>query len=87
MKNKARGKLISYMMWPMLLTGWWLVVDAVLFAINEKAAWISLGATLVFFAATLVMYLLRRRSILRDYVSFSLDYSDVSSQLLRERTV
>ena len=84
MKNKARGKLISYMMWPMLLTGWWLVVDAVLFAINEKAAWISLGATLVFFAATLVMYLLRRRSILRDYVSFSLDYSDVSSQLLRE---
>ena len=84
MKNKARGKLISYMMWPMLLTGWWLVVDAVLFAINEKAAWISLGATLVFFAATLVMYLLRRRSILRDYVSFSLDYNDVSSQLLRE---
>ncbi len=82
MRKTAKGKLIPYMMWPLVLTAWWLLIDALLLLVSEKAALIGLVATVLYFAATFAMYLLRRRSILKDYVAFSMDYGDVQTKLL-----
>ena len=87
MKKNARGKLIPYMMWPMFLTGWWLIVDICLIFVSRKAAIIGFAATVVYFAATLSMFLLRRKRILQDYIAFSAGYSDVEKQLLKEMDI
>ncbi|MBR6020157.1 MAG: DHH family phosphoesterase [Lachnospiraceae bacterium] len=84
MKKSASGKLISYMLWPLLLTGVWLVVDVTLLFVNKKAALIAIIATVLYFAAALVMFILRRKRVLRDYIAFSASYDDVESRLLTE---
>ena len=84
MKRNARGKLIPYMMWPLFLTVWWLIIAAALLFFSEKAAITVLIATILYFAATLVMYLVRRKSILKDYINFSMDYGDMQTRLLND---
>ncbi len=84
MKRNARGKLIPYMMWPLFLTVWWLIIAATLLFFSEKAAITVLIATILYFAATLVMYLVRRKSILKDYINFSMDYGDMQTRLLND---
>ena len=84
MKKSASGKLISYMLWPLLLTGVWLVVDVTLLFVNKKAALIAIIATVLYFAAALVMFIVRRKRVLRDYIAFSASYDDVESRLLTE---
>ncbi len=84
MKKKSKGRLIPYMLWPVMLSALWLLVSAALFFINKKAAVIALCATIIYAAATLVMYFLRRKNILKDYILFSMDYGDVQSELLKD---
>ena len=87
MKKSASGKLISYMLWPLLLTGVWLVVDVTLLFVNKRAAVIAIIATVLYFAAALVMFIVRRKRVLRDYIAFSASYDDVESRLLTELDV
>ena len=56
MKKNAGGKLITYMLWPILLTALWLITDVALLFVSRKAAAIGIGATLLYFAAALVMF-------------------------------
>jgi len=84
MKKYSKGKLIPYMMWPIFLTVWWLLIAALLFLVSEKAAVVVLVATVIYAAATILMFLVRRRSILKDYISFSMDYGDMQTKLLRD---
>ena len=87
MKKNAGGKLITYMLWPLLLTGLWLIMDVTLLFVSRKAALIGIIATVVYFAAVLIMLLLRRKRILRDYIAFSACYDDVESKLLTEMDI
>ena len=87
MKKYARGKLIPYLFWPLLLTAWWIVISLLLLLVGKQAMAIGLAGTVVYFVAALTMYLLRKKNILRDYISFSMDYGDVQTQQLREMTL
>lgn len=83
-KQKAKGKLKIYLLWPVLLTVLWLAVGCILFAVNKNAAWLVLGVTVLYFASVISMYLLRRKYILKDYVEFSMDYGQLQRKMLQE---
>ena len=89
MKKNASGKLITYMLWPVLLTGWWLIVDVVLFLVtrSRRALVIGVCATVLYLGAVLAMFLIRRKRILRDYIAFSAGYDEVESRLLTEMDI
>ncbi len=83
-KQKAKGKLKIYLLWPVLLTVLWLAAGCILFAVNKKAAWLVLGVTVLYFASVFSMYLLRRKYILKDYVEFAMDYGQLQRKMLQE---
>lgn len=83
-KQKAKGKLKIYLLWPVLLTVLWLAVGCILFAVNKNAAWLVLGVTVLYFASVISMYLLRRKYILKDYVEFAMDYGQLQRKMLQE---
>lgn len=83
-KQKAKGKLKIYLLWPVLLTVLWLAVGCILFAVNKNAAWLVLGVTVLYFASVMSMYLLRRKYILKDYVDFAMDYGQLQRKMLKE---
>lgn len=83
-KQKAKGKLKIYLLWPVLLTVLWLAVGCILFAVNKNAAWLVLGVTVLYFASVISMYLLRRKYILKDYVDFAMDYGQLQRKMLKE---
>lgn len=83
-KQKAKGKLKIYLLWPVLLTVLWLAVGCILFAVNKNAAWLVLGVTVLYFSSVISMYLLRRKYILKDYVDFAMDYGQLQRKMLKE---
>ncbi len=86
-KHKVKGRLKIYLLWPVLLTGWWVIAAGLLLMVNRNAGLVAFGATFVYFVVTLVMYLLRRKYILKDYVEFAMDYGQVQRKMLKELKV
>lgn len=83
-KQKVKGKLRVYLLWPLFLSVLWLLTGVVLIAINKSAAWVVLSVTVLYFAATLTMYLLRKKYILKEYVEFAMDYGQLQRKMLKE---
>ncbi len=83
-EGKVKGKLKIYLLWPVLLTIWWLVAAGILLAVNRNAAIVTFAATVLYFVVTLVMYLLRKKYILKDYVDFASDYNQVQRKMLKD---
>lgn len=82
--QKVKGKLRIYLLWPLLLTILWIITDIILLAVNKNAAWVVLCTTVLYFAASLVMYLLRKKYILKEYVDFAMDYGQLQRKILKE---
>lgn len=85
--HRVKGKLKIYLLWPVLLTVWWLVAASILLLVDKNAAFVAFAATLLYFIVTLVMYILRRKYILKDYVDFAMDYGQVQRKMLKELKV
>ncbi len=82
--RRVKGKLKIYLLWPVLLTVWWLVAASILLLVDKNAAFVAFAATFLYFVVTLVMYILRRKYILKDYVDFAMDYGQVQRKMLKE---
>lgn len=87
MKKNAKGKLMMYMLWPVWLTAWWLLVDILLLFVNKKAAMCGFVATILYFAATVFMFFLRRKNLMRDFIDFSINYDEAESKLLKDMAI
>lgn len=86
MKKKVRvtGEMRSYLRWPLLLTILIIGMNISIFLVNKRAGLLMSGYSLVYTMISLILYLSKRKSLLRDIVRYAADYGKVQKQLLRE---
>lgn len=80
---KLRGPLKSYMRWPLILTVFLAVMNAVIYLADRKAGAIATGFIAVYLAVAVMLYFHKRPSILNELISFATQYGQVQKNLLR----
>ncbi len=86
-KARAKAKLSTYLRLPIYLTVFWLAMAGVLASVSSRAAWIVLGASFAYFITTFIIYLVRQHYVMKDYVEFAMDYSQVQRNLIKELAI
>lgn len=86
-KVKFKGKLRMYIMWPLILTALFAIVNVTVYFIDRKAGYAVSAGIVVYFFAALFLYLSYKRSVVNDMVSFATQYGQVQKQLLRDLEV
>ena len=82
-KIKLKGKLKSYMRWPMFMTILLIVMNIVLYCVNLKAGAIATGFTAVYVVAAVILYFQNRPTILNELISFATQYGQVQKNLIQ----
>ena len=83
-KVKLKGKLNSYLMWPLFMLILFALVTICIFTLNIRAGLISLAGCLIYTAVMLVLYYRVRAEVGRELVNFALDYGQVQRSLLHD---
>ena len=82
-KIKLKGKLKSYMRWPMFMTILLIVMNIVLYCVNLKAGAFATGFTAVYVVAAVILYFQNRPTILNELISFATQYGQVQKNLIQ----
>ncbi len=83
-KNKLKGKLLSYLKWPLYMLILFAVMTICVFLCDRRAGLIVLAACLIYFVIMLALYYRVRSEVAGDLVNFALDYGQVQRTLLQE---
>lgn len=86
-KVKFKGKLRMYIMWPLILTALFAIVNVTVYFIDRKAGYAVSAGIVVYFFVAMFLYLSYKRSVVNDMVSFATQYGQVQKQLLRDLEV
>ena len=86
MKKKVRikGKLKSYLQWPIFLTPLLICMNISMFFVNVKAGILMAVYTFIYLVIASVIFVYKRTAVLGDLVRYAADYGKVQKQLLRE---
>lgn len=80
----GKERVAIYLLWPFLLGLLLFVMTIAEFFINEKAGSLCLFVTIVYYALAVILFLYHKKSILRDYTNFALDFNGVQRAMLLE---
>lgn len=83
-KMKFKGKLRSYMLWPLYLTIVWICIDIPLCIYDTKCGIILSAFTVTYFCLVLWLYLRSRSIVSSEVINFATQYSSVQKKLLNE---
>ncbi len=83
-KLKLKGALRVYLLWPVLMTVLLLCMSLSVYAINKRAAGITLIFTVVYFAIGMIIYYSKRNKIASELIKYAMDYGQVQKKLLKE---
>lgn len=83
-KLKLKGALRVYLLWPVILTVLLLCMSLSVYAIDKKAAFITIIFTAVYFAMAMAIYYARSTKIATELVKYAMDYGQVQKKLLKE---
>lgn len=86
-KIKLNGSLRGYLMWPVVLTGFWLIVNLSVYLYNKEVGFILSACVLAYFLMTLSLYYLNRHKIATELVRYAMDYGQIQKRLLKELVV
>lgn len=86
-KIKLNGSLRGYFMWPVVLTGFWLIVNLSIYLFNKEVGFILSACVLAYFLITLSLYQLNRHKIATELVRYAMDYGQIQKRLLKELVV
>ena len=87
MKIKHWGSLRSYMAWPLFLSVLSVLGAICICLMNARAGAVACACAALMILASVLCYLLYRKRIMRELVSFGSDYAQVQKQLLNEMAV
>lgn len=83
-KIKFKGKLRSYMNWPLYLTIVWICLDIPVCIYDYKAGIPAVGFTAIYFALVLSMHSRSKVVLTKEIVSFATQFGTVQKKLLDE---
>lgn len=87
MKIKHWGSLKSYMAWPLVLSALSAAGAAGICFLDLRAGALACAVAVLIILASVLCYLLYRRRIMRELVSFGSDYAQVQKQLLNDMAI
>ncbi len=86
-KLKFKGKIITHLIYPMILGVLCLIAGLYVYTVNMTAGLILIISAGIFIITTLVMYFVHKPIVMRDLIEFSVDYAQVQKGLLRDLAV
>ena len=81
---KFKGKLKSYMLWPLYLSIVWLCIDIPLVLYDTKSGVVLLAFTFLYFILVMLLFWRSRKVIANEVINFATQYSSVQKKLLNE---
>lgn len=86
-KIKLKGKLKTYMQWPVVLTLLLIVMNVLIYLVNVKSGVIVTGFVFVYFIIVLAVYSRNKPLILNEMISFATHYGQVQKRLLQTLSI
>lgn len=83
-KIKVKGALKIYLSWPILLSLLLICMNISIYVINKQAGTVMAGFTVIYIIISLVLFLVKRSTIMGELVRYAADYGQVQRQLLKE---
>ncbi len=83
-KNKLYGALRSYLRWPLLLTVLLVSMNLCIYMIDHKASIVMSLFVALYFVIALLLYFIKRPTIIGDMVRFATNYENIQRRLLKE---
>ncbi|MBE5961068.1 MAG: DHH family phosphoesterase [Lachnospiraceae bacterium] len=83
-KNKLYGALRSYLRWPLLLTILLVAMNLCIYMIDRKASIVMSLFVALYFIVALLLYFVKRPTIIGDMVRFATNYGNIQRRLLKE---
>ena len=83
-KIKFKGRLKSYMCWPLYLTFVWICADGIALRYDRRLGYGMVGFTVFYFALELLLYVRSKSVVANELISFATQYSSVQKRLLNE---
>ena len=83
-KIKFKGRLKSYMCWPLYLTVVWICADSIAFKYDHKLGSGLAIFTVLYFVLVLLLYVRSKAVVANELISFATQYSSVQKRLLNE---
>ena len=83
-KIKFKGRLKSYMCWPLYLTFVWICADGIALRYDRRLGYGMVGFTVFYFALVLFLYVRSKSVVANELISFATQYSSVQKRLLNE---
>ena len=84
---KLRGRLRTYLSWPIFLCLLLILMVVQLFIEDRKAGWIGFGYLVVFFLISMILRFTGHRKLRRDLIHFASTYGEMQMKVMTELTV
>lgn len=86
-KNRLYGALRTYLRWPLILTILLVVMNICIYMIDKKASAVMSCFVALYFLIALLLYFLKRPSIVGDMVQFATNYGEIQRKLLKDMVI
>lgn len=83
-KVRFKGKLRSYMCWPLYLSVVWICIDIFACKFDLKAGIVLCGTTILYMLLVAFLYTRSKTVLMNEIVNFATQFSTVQKQLLNE---
>lgn len=86
-KIKLKGKMLTHLLYPIVLGLMAVCVGVYVYVHNMTAGLIIIGAGAVYVVVALVMYFFHKPVVMHDLINFAVDYAKVQKVLLRDLAI
>lgn len=86
-KIKFKGRTGQYLQWPLYLILFWSIVTVITYIIDVKAGVAMTVAMVIYVVFTVVMYCAIKPNVMKNFVDFGAEYSQVQRQMLHEMEI
>ena len=86
-KIKLKGRLRSYMQWPMYMLLFFAIMNIWVFTADKNAGIIMLAGVAIYGVAVVLLYLKSKNTILEDMVNFADQYGMLQNEMMKELNV
>ena len=84
---RLKGKLNTYLKWPMFGTFFGVLATAAVFPVDALAGMIVIGVSIAYFITSLLIYLRFKKNVRKHLVSFGAEYSQIQKGMIKNLDV
>lgn len=86
-QTRLNASLRAYLRWPFIFLLLLIIMDIGIYGVNKKAGVVAALFSLLYFAAALIIYFLKKPRVSSDIVKYAASYGQVQKQLLKELAI